>query len=427
MSKLAKSVVIVGGLVIVILVVGLYFASQKVTKNVETQLNSSLQEIKTQLELSKGKYNIQGLEYQPFTCSGLMDYTCKSKQISVFVIDPTTRDNLAYENVRLNDIIIDLKDIKSKKHLSLNIKTDVSYPNIEKFFGDSASGELVAFLNHNAQALLPNALECAQEYLLKDLPQNLDSNSSLVSLKTQCEFSSALLNTHLDTTNLFNPKVNKSHILGVFYEIAMANNEEAKNSDLSFLNIPHELESLKLRLESKQTFEEFLAKNKDLSEEKKAELRANFHGGLSFLSIGMSLGSKIFGSYLGSNGEKIALSLVNLASNKIKKLELDFALKKDDFKPLESFYTRNALQWLDYLNSGYSIVLLVDDKKQEMSENLKAIETNETYVPQDSTDDTPQDSTPANSPVPNDLMQPPGVIESNLDSKILNLSLWNLK
>lgn len=443
MNKLTKSIIIIGAVAILALVIALYFISQKVTKNIQERVNAGLNDARHLLAENPGKYNIADFTFEPFTCHGLMDYTCVSKKVSIFVTDPTTRDNAAYENVRLSDVMLDLKDIKSKKRLSLSVKTNVSYPNIDKFFGvtsgDSSSDMLISFLNKNAQAILPNALVCTQDYTLNE--ENEDSKSSIITLNTLCDFSSQLLNTNLNTTNVFNPPLHKSHILGIFYEIAMANSDDSKDSkvsesgssssekrqDLQFLNIPHELRFINLTLKNKQSFKDFIANNKNLSDAQRDELLASFHGGLSFLKIGMSFGGKIFGSYLGDAGEKIAHGLIGLIENSIKEFNVQFSLRGEDFKPLEAFYTRNIIEWLDYLNAKYDVKLTLDGKNVEISNTKRAVESSETYevTPDmidgsgDSSVDSKDSKGDSKGAKENDLMQPPGITESYLESNDL--------
>ncbi|MWV61939.1 hypothetical protein DCO58_06900 [Helicobacter saguini] len=468
MNKLTKSIITIGAVAILALVIALYFISQKVTKNIEERINTGLHDAQNLLRENPDKYNISDFTFEPFECHGLMDYTCKSSKMSIFVTDPTTRDNTPYENVQLSDIILDLKDIKSKKRLSLSVKTNVGYPNIDKFFGvesgDSNNDLLISFLNKNAQALLPSTLECSQDYNLKDVSE--DSKSSIITLNTICDFNSALLNTNLTTTNVFNPPINKSHILGIFYEIAMANNDDSiesslrdskdskvtesvtsttqKRQDLQLLNIPHELEFINLTLKNKQTFKEFLANNKSLDDKQKAELQANFNGAITSAKMFSTFGSKIFGSYLGGAGEKIISSLIDLAQNNIKEFNVQFSLKGEDFKPLEAFYTRNIIEWLSYLNEKYDVKLAIDSKNVEISNTKKAIESNETYevtpdiidnpslessiIDSDSKDTNLQDSkTDSNKEKENDLMQPPGITESYLESNFENLLKRDVK
>ena len=412
MNKLARNLVIFGGVLIVLLVVALYFASEKITQNIEEKINQSLSDAQSQIRNNRGKYSIHDFEFKPFSCSGLLDYTCKSDGISLFVSDPTTRDNVAYENIRLEHIALDLQDIKSKKNLSMNVKTNISYPNIERFFGDSKNDSLTSFLNKSAKALLPNVLECNHHLNLlessvdssldsnvsgdSNLDSNLDSNnsgdsnasnasgdsnisnaeSSHLVLDSKCNLSSPMLNTNVTSSNSFTPNINKTHILALLYEIALANGDSGgdsnadSNDDLILTNIPHRLESLSVNLESKKSFKDILEADTTLDPKQKAELKSGF----DFNILSLYTLSNMFNPYLGENGARSVNGLLNLISGKSKNFNIDIKAKENaKYRILDELYTSDLISLMSFVNENYDVVVgntILDSNKNIESKIL---------------------------------------------------------
>ncbi|RDU67685.1 hypothetical protein CQA53_01415 [Helicobacter didelphidarum] len=384
MNKLARILVVFGAFIIIALVTALYFGSQKITQNIEERLNSGLHDVQLQIQQSNDTYPVAKIEYAPFHCSGLMDYTCVSDFISLYVKDPTTRNNQVYENIRFDKITLDLKDIKSKKHISFDVDTQLNYPNIQKFFGDSKTNSSIAFFNHNAEALLPNNLHCKQTYSTQDSDLFENQESSLIELKTECNLESQIFTTQIATNNILMPNVQRAHILGIFYEIMMANIYESSEvkEDLKLVNIPHQLESIHLTMQSKQTFKDFLAQNQSLSNQQREILQSQFDGNLGTLKM---IIPALFGSFLNDYSIKSILAFINLAQSKIKKIDLQFTIKDNkNFNPLEDFNAMNLIEWLTYLNNNYDVKMIIDGNLQTKTNqvvptNRSGLETNERY------------------------------------------------
>lgn len=350
MNKLARNIVIIGVIVIAILLVVLYFASRKMLQEIELRLNEGMEFARIQVEQSESsQYGIQKFEYTPFECSGFMDYKCKSKQITLYMDDFATKNHDVHENIQFHDFTLSSEDIKSKNHLSFRIKTDIEYPAMNRFFGDSTKDPLISFFNRSTDAILPNKLECAQDYLYK----TDEGTSHTITANTQCNFASQMFDIRLEVVNLFAPNIERAHILGILYEIAMAMNGDSKKEELQAQNIPHEFDSLKLTVQPRQSFQDFLENNDKLTQEQKNTLKTQFEANLSLMKL---FGTPFLTSYLGSSSPKLIQGLNDVAQNKIKELDIQCTLKNaPNFQPLKVFKKMSALEWLSYLNKNYTI------------------------------------------------------------------------
>lgn len=350
MNRLARNIVIIGIIVIAILLVVLYFASRKMLQEVEFRLNESMEFARVQVEQAQSsKYGIQRFEYTPFECSGFMDYKCKSKQITLYMDDFTTQHHDVHENIQFHDFTISSEDIKSKNHLSFKIKTDIEYPTMNKFFGDSTKDALIAFFNRSTDAILPNKLECAQDYLYK----TDEGVSHTITANTQCNFISQMFDMRLEVVNLFAPNIERAHILGILYEIAMAMNGDSNKEELQAQNIPHELDSLKLTIQPQQSFQDFITSSDKLTQEQKNTLKTQFEANLSLMKL---FGTPFLTSYLGSISPTLIQGLSDVTQNKIKELDIQCTLKNaPNFQPLKVFKNMSISEWLIYLNKNYTI------------------------------------------------------------------------
>lgn len=350
MNRLARNIVIIGLIIIAILLVVLYFASRKMLQEVEFRINESMEFARVQVEEAQSsKYGIQRFEYTPFECSGFMDYKCKSKQITLYTDDFTTKHHDVHENIQFHDFTISSEDIKSKNHLSFKIKTDIEYPTMNKFFGDSINDPLVAFFNRSTDAILPNKLECAQDYLYK----TDEGVSHTITANTQCNFISQMFDMRLEVVNLFAPDIERSHILGILYEIAMAMNGDSNKEELQAQNIPHELDSLKLTIQPQQSFQDFITNSDKLTKEQKNTLTTQFEANLSLMKL---FGTPFLTSYLGSISQTLIQGLSDVTQNKIKELDIQCTLKNaPNFQPLKVFKNMSISEWLIYLNKNYTI------------------------------------------------------------------------
>lgn len=352
MNKLARNIVIVGVIVIAILLVVLYFASRKMLQEIEFRLNGGMEFAKVQVEQAQSsKYGIQKFEYEPFECSGFMDYKCKSKKITLYMDDFTTKQHDVRENIQFHDFTLSSEDIKSKNHLSFKIKTDIEYPEMNKFFGDSTKDPLIAFFNRSTDAILPNKLECAQDYTY-----NTDEGAShSITANTQCSLITQMFDINLETINLFAPSIERAHILGILYEIAMAMNGDSNKEELQAQNIPHELDSLKLTIKPKQSFQDFLTNSDKLTQEQKNNLKTQFEANLSLMKL---IGTPFLTTYLGQSGAEIIQGINDVTQDNIKELDIQFTLKNPpNFQPLKVLKKMSVLEWLNYLNKNYTIVV----------------------------------------------------------------------
>lgn len=350
MNRLARNIVIVGIIIIAILLVVLYFASRKMVQEIEFRLNEGMEFARMEVEQAKSsKYGIQKFEYTPFECSGFIDYKCKSKQITLYMEDLATKQHNVHENIQLHNFTLSSEDIKSKNHISFKVKTDIQYPAMNEFFGDSAKDSLIAFFNSSTDAILPDKLECTQDYLY-----NTDENvPHTITANTKCNFMSQMFDMHLEFVNLFAPKIERPHILGILYEIAMAVNGDSNKEELQAQNIPHELDSLKLTLKPQQSFQDFLAKNDKLTQEEKDALKTQFEANLSLMKL---IGTPFLTQYLGKSSQTLIQGLSDVTQNKIKELDIQLKLKNTpNFQPLKVFKNMNILEWLNYLNKNYTI------------------------------------------------------------------------
>ncbi len=352
MNRLVRRIVFIGAVIIVILLVVLYFASRKMLQEVELRLNQGMELARIQVEQAQSsQYGIQRFEYLPFQCSGLMDYKCKSEKITLYMDDFTTNQHDVHETIQFRNFTLSSEDIKSKNRLSFKVKTDIEYPTGNRFFGDSAKEPLIAFFNYSTDAFLPNQLECEQDYLYK-----VDEDvSHTITANTQCNFISQMFDTHLEVVNLFAPNIERAHIIGILYEIAMAMNGDSDKEELQAQNIPHELDSLKLTIQPKQSFQDFLAHNEKLTMEQKNTLKTQFEANLSLMKL---VGKPFLASYVGSTSSILMQGISDLMQNGIKEFDMQLTLKNPpNFQPLKTLKNMNIREWLTYLNTNYTITI----------------------------------------------------------------------
>ena len=334
MNRLARKIVLFGAVIIAILLIVLYFASRKMLQEVESRLNQGMEFARIQVkEAQSSQYGIQSFDYTPFKCSGLMDYKCKSEKITIYMDDFTTSHHDIHESIRLHNFTLSSEDIKSKNHLSFRVKTDIEYPTMNKFFGDSTKEPLIAFFNHSADSLLPNQLECEQDYL----------------------YISQMFSTNIESVNVFTPNAERTHIIGILYDIAMAMNGDSNKEELQAQNIPHELLSLKFNIQPKQSFKDFLAANDKLTSEQKKTLETQFEANLSLMKL---IGTPFLASYIGTNSQTLIQGVSDIMQNKSKELDIQLTLKNPpNFQPLKVFKSMSVTDWLSYFNKNYDIVV----------------------------------------------------------------------
>ncbi|MDY5823061.1 MAG: hypothetical protein SPJ83_09815 [Helicobacter sp.] len=352
MNRLARKIVLFGAVIIAILLIVLYFASRKMLQEVESRLNQGMEFARIQVkEAQSSQYGIQSFDYTPFKCSGLMDYKCKSEKITIYMDDFTTSHHDIHESIRLHNFTLSSEDIKSKNHLSFKVKTDIEYPTMNKFFGDSTKEPLIAFFNHSADSLLPNKLECEQDYLYK----TGEGTSHTITANTQCNLISQMFSTNIESVNVFTPNAERTHIIGILYDIAMAMNGDSNKEELQAQNIPHELLSLKFNIQPKQSFKDFLAANDKLTSEQKKTLETQFEANLSLMKL---IGTPFLASYIGTNSQTLIQGVSDIMQNKSKELDIQLTLKNPpNFQPLKVFKSMSVTDWLSYFNKNYDIVV----------------------------------------------------------------------
>lgn len=421
MNRFARIISLVGAIVIVVLLIAVFFGSRKIAQEIETRINEGLKNAKAQLQQSEHTiYGIHNFDYEPFSCSGFMDYTCKSNSISLYTNDPTTRDNKLYESIRLKNIAFHINDVRSKNHLAIEVETDLQYPNINSFFGDSKTNLYVNFFNQIANALLPNKLQCKQDY---NYMESSELEKNMIESIASCNFQSEIMSALLQSQNIFAPNIDKSHILGVLYEIAMATNGNSDMQDLQLQNIPHILKSLKISLQSKSDFKTFLNNNDKLSKQDKATLQIQFDANMSLLQ--QPINFRFIRSLIGKSGVDITQGLINLGTGKTKTLDINFEAKDTkNFQPLRTFEDKNLTEWFEFFNKNYNATITLDkltqSNKQDSQDTI--IETDEKYNIQttkeqgDDTQAIPQDSkntkSKTNHNKTNELLNPPSLLES---------------
>lgn len=352
MNKLARNIVIFGAVIIAILLIVLYFASRKMLQEVESRLNQGMEFARVHVEEAQSnQYGIQRFEYKPFECSGLMDYKCKSEEITLYMDDFAEPNHNVHEAIQFYNFTLTGEDIKSRNHLSFKVKTDIKYPTMNRLFGDSTKDSLTAFFNHSVDSLLPNKLECEQEYLYttdEDTPQTVTAD-------TKCTLISQIFNTRLESVNAFTPNVERAHIIGILYDIAMAMNGDSNKEELQAQNIPHELLSLKFNIQPKQSFNDFIASNDKLTAEQKDALLTQSEVNLSLMRL---IGTPFLTPYIGESSQVFMQGLSDVMQNKIKEFDVQLILKNPpNFQPLIMFKNMNVMDWLDYFNKNYKIMI----------------------------------------------------------------------
>ncbi|RDU73647.1 hypothetical protein CQA66_00170 [Helicobacter aurati] len=356
MNKLARIIIIVGAVIIVSLLIMIPILSKMVTKSIQEHLNNGMEQIRSHISESDDNFGIQQIEYSPFECSGISDYECRSQFITLYTNDETAHDSEHHGYVKFSDISLKSRDVSDKNTFSFNVSTSISYPSIDTFFGDSNSNSVIAFLNHSADALLPNTLRCQQNYSHHTLDTQ---DSKIVTANNACQLESEIFNTKIEIKNLFSPNIDKPHILGVIYAIVMAINGDTSNPQLQPQNIPHELDSIAITLESKKTFKDFLKSNTKFTDQQKEVLQQQFDGNITFVYLSAPI---FLSKFFGNQGKEIAKAFGDIMQGKKKKLSLSFILKDaPKFQPLQTFQNMDTLQWLRYLGENYVITLNTED------------------------------------------------------------------
>ncbi len=419
MNKFMRKLVIFGAIVIVILFVALYFIIQKMLNEIEYKINSGMESARLQIERTRNNdYGIKKLEYAPFKCSGIIDYKCKTNSISLYMNDQID-NNKIYESIKLTNLTIYGEDIKSSDHLSFKIETDINYPEVDKFFGDSKQDVLIAFFNKSINSILPNKLSCNQDYLYTQ-NENIKQNNILAN--TKCNFESKIFITDFETKNVLETEIDKPHILNILYDIAMIISGNSTNNQLNSQNISHKLDFAKISLTKKQTFDDFLTNQNEISKEQKIILKSNLEGYIKLMQI---VGTPILKSYLGQNGAIIMQGVLDLIKDKNKQFGLEINLKDIlNFKPLNFYVDMNVIDWLNYINKNYNMKIFIDQEEKQTNQSTTKLppETDELYetihqedIDMPTTDDKIHKTLQQNSGgdnLDNELLEPPSLLES---------------
>lgn len=356
MNRLARNIVICGAAIIVILICVLYFASRKMLQEIESRINQGMEIARVQVEkAASSQYGIQSFDYTPFKCSGLIDYKCKSDKITLYMDDFTTKHKNVHETIQFYNFTLIGENIKSKNHLSFKVSTDIEYPTMSKINTDFKKDKLATFYKVTLEALLPNNLECEQNYIYKtdeDTPHT-------VTAKTKCNLISKMFDMQLESSNIFTPSIDRPHIIGILYEIAMAMNGDSDKEKLQAQNIPHELLSLRFNFKTKQSFHDFIDNYNELTDEQKSALKIQFDTNMNLMNI---VGPSFISKYLGPSGKDIIDGLNRIASFEAKELDINLDLKNPpNFKPIKMFKNMNIFEWLLYFGNNYTISVISMD------------------------------------------------------------------
>lgn len=350
MNKFARNIVIFGAVIIVMLVCVLYFASRKMLQEIESRLNQGMEIARVQVEKAESsQYGIQSFEYMPFKCSGLMDYKCKTDKITIYMDDFTTTHKDIRETIQLYDFTLIGENIKSKNHLSFKVKTDIEYPTMSKVDLDPKKDQLATLYKLTSGALLPNKIECEQNYVYK----SDDDTVHTITANTTCSLMSKMFDTQLQSTNVFAPNIERTHIIGILYEIAMAMNGDSSKEKNQAQNIPHELLLLRLNFKPKQSFDDFINSNKKLTNEQKSAIKIQFDTNVNFINM---IVPRFASKYLGLSGREIVDGLNKLILFETRELDIKFELKNPpNFQPIKNFKNMSIFEWLGYLGNNYTI------------------------------------------------------------------------
>ncbi|STQ87055.1 hypothetical protein LS73_005470 [Helicobacter muridarum] len=357
MNRLARIILIVGAVIILLLLIIIPFLSQKVVKSIQEHLNNGMEYIQTHISNSHNDFGIKKIEYSPFECSGISDYECNSKSIALYGDDALEKGK-DIEYVRFSNISLRSKDVSDKNRFSLNVSTSIEYLSIDRLLKDSENNSILNFFIHNANVLLPNKLTCEQNYLHHNISTQ---DSKIITANNICFLESSLFNSKIHINSLFYPDVEKSHILGVLYEIFMAINGDVNNPKLQHYNIPHVIDSISITLESKKTFAEYINSDESLTSEQKQNLQRNFDSNINLIYLSAPM---LLSSYFGNQSRDIVRAIGDVAKGKKKQLLISFASKNNDsssFKPLKFFRDMNIYEWLKYLGENYNLVVETND------------------------------------------------------------------
>lgn len=356
MNKLARTILIVGGLIILLLLIVLPSVSKLLTRSVQVHLNEGLQQIKENIARNN-PFGIAAFDYEPFVCSGIASYECKSVHISIraFNIDGTPKPQ---EIVRLEDLSLGSKNASDKNIVRFNASTSLIYPaEMNPFLSGNISRDTLDLLNKISLVLLPSELNCNQSY------SRDGQDSKTIRTQSHCKFDARLANLTIDLGSTLRPDTDKAHILGILYDIVMAANGNDDQVKLSPQNIPHKLDSLLLTLESKTTFGA-LIKNKegleiDLDDKQGEILEKRFESSLKLLQ---AAGDIFFSKYFGKEGKELSRGIIGVAKGSLKSITVEFKPKNPDkLYSLQGLYGKAAVDWLAYLASHYDLSITKEE------------------------------------------------------------------
>ena len=354
MNKLARTILIVGGLIILLLLIVLPSVSKLLTRSVQVHLNEGLQQIKENIARNN-PFGVAAFDYIPFDCYGIASYECKSEAISIRALN---NKGWVEEIVLLENLSLGSKNASDKNIIRFNASTSLSYPSeMNPFLSSNIDRDTLDLLNQVSMVLLPSELDCNQSY------SRDGQDPRIISMQSHCKFDARLANLTIDLGSTLRPNVDKTHILGILYDIVMAASGNDDRPELSLQKIPHKLDSLILTLESKTTFGALIKNKKgleiDLDSEQEEALERRFHFSLKLLQ---AAGDIFFSKYFGKKGKELSRGIVGVAKGSIKSITVEFKPKNPrKFYYLEDFYNEAVVDWLAYLASNYDLLITKEE------------------------------------------------------------------
>ncbi len=352
MNRVMRVIVILGVVVILVLFAILYLGSNKVLREVEKSINNMLEHAKLQIEdPQQDMYGIKKLDYKPFRCSGLLSYKCKSDSISIYMGNPTLENTQANEIIRFVNFTISGDDIKSNDHLSFNIQTDIEYPLVNILDNSKKDAQIALIKAFNA--VLPKKLLCYQDYSHKNNNETLDS----ILQNTRCDIESEILSTNVEVQNVFSMETDKPHIFAILRDIAMNinSNNDSRN------DILYEFNFAKLSLKNKETFDEFLSAQSDITEQQGLSLKTILNVSLDTAPL---LINAFVTPYLRQNATKVTSAIASLVRNDSKQLDIEIN-SNDGYSPtsLKTIMNMDISELIDYINENCNFKIMLDGKE----------------------------------------------------------------
>lgn len=357
MNRPLRIIVIIGGIAIIALGIILFFLSKKTNYEVEKGLNEMFASLADNIEVSDGI--IDKMRYEPFECSGIISYTCKSSNVT-FKLN-------GIRNIKFNDVALEMSGMSNKKHVTFKVDTKIDYTDSNS----KDEAKILALLPKELQfvplkdmlasfsEILPTKISCKQEYEYDDSKDSIRD----VLIDSNCTLSSEIYNINVDFENMLSADIKNPHVLGAVYEIisAIAN---VSTESLSTDNISHVIKHINISMDSKKELKEYLQSKESLSNQQRETIintikTLNALGHVAILAAKTNEATKHHLSTMLSNVNSVIIE--NTPNFQIK-ISPKGESRVDSMSDFIMLVNSGLVEWVDYLNTNYNIEYFANNK-----------------------------------------------------------------